>query len=110
MPFFVGRGGVHHVNERPAEYWIRMFNSIAFEHDPELTRAVRTRSTTNLHRPPNKRFVGMRALAFVPVAPGAASPAEAYRESGAAGSSPSRFRTLGAFTRARLRARRRRRC
>lgn len=38
-------GGYHHVNKKPAEYWIDKFMKSGFEFDKEVTSAVRENST-----------------------------------------------------------------
>nr|WRJ69883.1 methyltransferase [Oceanusvirus sp.] len=74
-----GWGGHHHVNENTHEYWVRMFNKIGYEHDPELTREARAASTMNSHRHARKRFFRHRGLVFVPANPETPI-SEQYRE------------------------------
>lgn len=36
-----GQGGHHHVNEKPAEYWIQHLENAGFKYEPEITNELR---------------------------------------------------------------------
>jgi len=60
--------GHHHVNLKPAEYWINLFEEYGFDYDAEETaniRAVSTMNTTGkFANSPKKQFVKTNGLFF----------------------------------------------
>ena len=53
-----GKGGNHHVNERPATYWIEVFSKYGLEYDENITKEVKDASTMK------REFVSRNGLYF----------------------------------------------
>jgi|TARA_B110000977_G_scaffold196328_2_gene276467 hypothetical protein len=63
---FSEKPGHHHVNLKPAEYWINVFDSYGFTHDKEVTSKIRNASTMNTTgKFTKKQFVKTNGLFFV---------------------------------------------
>lgn len=60
-----GWPGHHHVNCKPHEYWLSIFNKHGFYQYPYETLMCRNKSTMNIKRGNNKRFVKHRCLFFI---------------------------------------------
>ncbi len=61
--------GHHHVNLKPAEYWIDIFKDYGFNHSPEYTNKIREVSTMNTEgkfaNQIKKQFVKTNGLFFI---------------------------------------------
>tara|TARA_B100000900_G_C20600428_1_gene725291 strand:- start:962 stop:1525 length:564 start_codon:yes stop_codon:yes gene_type:complete len=63
---FSEKNGHHHVNLKPASYWIDVFKDYGFSHDADMTKTIREVTTLNItgkfaHKP----FVKTHGLFFV---------------------------------------------
>tara|TARA_B110000503_G_scaffold65910_1_gene103463 strand:- start:4039 stop:4593 length:555 start_codon:yes stop_codon:yes gene_type:complete len=62
---FSEKGGHHHVNIKPKEYWIEIFNSYGFIYDKEATNNIKLASTMNTTgKFTNKQYVKANGLFF----------------------------------------------
>jgi SAM-dependent methyltransferase len=62
---FSEKGGHHHVNIKPANYWIEVFESYGFKYDDIITAEVRDASTMNTTgKFTNKQYVKTNGLFF----------------------------------------------
>jgi hypothetical protein len=62
---FSEKNGHHHVNLKPASYWIGIFESYGFSHIEEETTTIRNVTTMNLDKKQKKQFVKNNGLFFV---------------------------------------------
>jgi len=65
---FSEKGGHHHVNIKPAEYWIDVFSSYGFTHSEDVTNTIRSITTMNttgkFANTLSKQFVKTNGLFF----------------------------------------------
>jgi len=61
---FSEKSGHHHVNCKPASYWINQFEKANFKFDPIETDIIRNKSTMNIDKLKKKQFVKNAGLFF----------------------------------------------